>query len=446
MTAVAKGYGYRDGSAVHRVVQRLEQAAKEDRDLARRLQQLARVQLETRRNGLGALEARLRLLGPEQVLARGYSDHRWNRAGLLRYGAARVARIYPVYAVSLLIIAPLAYADLFLREPAPALVTKTALLANYTFVLQGWTGTLPVHWNTPAWSLSCELFFYLCFPLILLLARCTSWRRSLAAAGVALALPILLPLGGLPESWKPLAHLGDFLLGIASAGIYDALVRRRPRLVGRGYWLYLPASTLFVVLVSLSPLVERMLPLDALLRPLNALLLLGLALGGGLIVRLLSNSPAVLLGKASYALYILHVPLLWWYKRSPVFRATAPSPLGASLIFIAGAILISVIVFKVVEEPANRVLRRALVSRLAPLVDNRGRWHAFDSFSWLCFRGLRPRSPSAISSSRSLKNSFGTIPSSPPVLAATITTTVGQTGPEPPAPSAARASSSGSSR
>jgi exodeoxyribonuclease VII large subunit len=26
-----------------------------------------------RRNGLGALEARLRLLGPEQVLARGYS-------------------------------------------------------------------------------------------------------------------------------------------------------------------------------------------------------------------------------------------------------------------------------------------------------------------------------------------------------------------------------------
>jgi exodeoxyribonuclease VII large subunit len=39
----------------------------------RRLQELARVQLETWRNGLGALEARLRLLGPEQVLARGYS-------------------------------------------------------------------------------------------------------------------------------------------------------------------------------------------------------------------------------------------------------------------------------------------------------------------------------------------------------------------------------------
>jgi len=33
----AKEYGYRDGSGVHRVVHRLEQSAKDDRDLAQRL-------------------------------------------------------------------------------------------------------------------------------------------------------------------------------------------------------------------------------------------------------------------------------------------------------------------------------------------------------------------------------------------------------------------------
>jgi exodeoxyribonuclease VII large subunit len=38
-----------------------------------RLHGQMRQQLETRRTGLGALEGRLRLLGPEQVLARGYS-------------------------------------------------------------------------------------------------------------------------------------------------------------------------------------------------------------------------------------------------------------------------------------------------------------------------------------------------------------------------------------
>ena len=41
--------------------------------IERRLHEQVRQQLETRRIGLGALEARLRLLGPEQVLARGYS-------------------------------------------------------------------------------------------------------------------------------------------------------------------------------------------------------------------------------------------------------------------------------------------------------------------------------------------------------------------------------------
>ena len=38
-----------------------------------RLHSQMRQLLEARRTGLGALEARLRLLGPEQVLARGYS-------------------------------------------------------------------------------------------------------------------------------------------------------------------------------------------------------------------------------------------------------------------------------------------------------------------------------------------------------------------------------------
>ncbi len=42
MTTVARDYGYRDGSGVHRVVQRLEASAENDRTLARRLKSLAK--------------------------------------------------------------------------------------------------------------------------------------------------------------------------------------------------------------------------------------------------------------------------------------------------------------------------------------------------------------------------------------------------------------------
>jgi exodeoxyribonuclease VII large subunit len=51
----------------------LNQKSEAYAQVAHRLHGQMRQQLETRRTGLGALEARLRLLGPEQVLARGYS-------------------------------------------------------------------------------------------------------------------------------------------------------------------------------------------------------------------------------------------------------------------------------------------------------------------------------------------------------------------------------------
>ena len=40
MTEVAAAYGYRDGSGVHRVIQRLEERAKVDQALARHLETL----------------------------------------------------------------------------------------------------------------------------------------------------------------------------------------------------------------------------------------------------------------------------------------------------------------------------------------------------------------------------------------------------------------------
>ncbi len=42
MTTVAADYGYRDGSGIHRVVQRLEKKSKDDQAFARRLKALAK--------------------------------------------------------------------------------------------------------------------------------------------------------------------------------------------------------------------------------------------------------------------------------------------------------------------------------------------------------------------------------------------------------------------
>ncbi len=118
------------------------------------------------------------------VLARRYRLTEWNRLELARYGMRRFARIYPVYALSLAIMIPYIWSDRLPWTGAIRGPSKAGVLAEYMLLLQGWAGKLPVNWNTPAWSLSCEVFFYACFPAIMLLL---TRRRAVSAACLVLA-------------------------------------------------------------------------------------------------------------------------------------------------------------------------------------------------------------------------------------------------------------------
>jgi len=273
------------------------------------------------------------------VLSRSYADTDWNSRSLLRYGVGRFARVYPVYALSLAIVVPFILED---RTPG-----KGGLLAVHGLLLQGWMGHLPVGWNTPAWTLSCEAFFYLMFPLAAILVQRASWRTTLAIAAASCLLTRAMWAVGISDEIKPLIHLSDFLMGIAASRVYDLLEERRLRPAGS--WLYLPGALIGAALIAYPGLLPAPVDLNSALRPLNALLLLGFALGGGVIARVLSSQTAVYLGKSSYAMYILHIPVLWWYLRwSREFSA---------LLYLAVVIGLSALVYRFIEEPANRWLR-----------------------------------------------------------------------------------------
>ena len=272
------------------------------------------------------------------VLSRSYARTRWSGRDLVRYGAGRIARVYPVYLLSLAVVAPFIAAD---RAPG-----KPPLIAAHVLLVQGWLGPVAVNWNTPAWSLSCEMFFYLAFPLAVMLILDAGWRATLAIAALSCVLTRAMLLCGIPDAVKPLIHLSDFLMGIAAARIYD-LLAALPR-PPRASVLYTPAAALSAVLIARPQLLPPGVDLNSALRPLNALLLVGLALGEGLAARVLSARPAVYLGKASYAMYILHVPILWWYLR---WHGASP------VVYLTLVVAVSAVVYSAFEEPANRWLR-----------------------------------------------------------------------------------------
>ena len=270
------------------------------------------------------------------VLARNYGWSGWHAARLRRYAVARFARVYPVYALSFALVAPFVIAD---RTPG-----KPGIIANYGLLLQGWTAHLPVGWNTPAWSLSCEVFFYISFPLAVIVLR---RLNPLALAVAACVFTRVLFAAGLRDEWKPLVHFSDFVMGIAAAALYERLsgAARRPA----GYWFYLPGAAAGAMLIAWPTLLPSGVDLNSALRPLNALLLVGFALGTGFVARLLSSPPAVFLGKSSYAMYILHVPVLWWVRRWSPDLGPAP--------YLALVILLSMAVYRFFEEPVNRYIR-----------------------------------------------------------------------------------------
>jgi peptidoglycan/LPS O-acetylase OafA/YrhL len=263
------------------------------------------------------------------VLTRSYWRGSWTRGGLTKYYRGRLARVYPVYLLSLIVVAPFIIAD-----------AKWGYLAAHLTLTQAWLGPIPVGWNTPAWSLSCEMFFYAVFPLLgAFLVRRVTWRWVVALGALACVLTPAMEAAGVPDAIKPLVHLSDFLMGIVAACGFELAQGKV-----RGWWLYVPGFAGAAAAIAWA----QWLPIDlnSVLRPLNAALIVGLAMG----CPWLSGRALVYLGKSSYAMYILHVPIMWWYLRE--------ARLFSAAVYVGIVIAASLLVYAAVESPANRWLRR----------------------------------------------------------------------------------------
>jgi peptidoglycan/LPS O-acetylase OafA/YrhL len=300
--------------------------------------------------------------------------------------AARVARIYPVYLLSLLVALP----PLFWLIASKGLRMDYGWLARiagmYAGLLQAWDPRKACVLNCPAWSLSDEAFFYLAFLFVLPVVARWGVRRLVIAAVVAYALALAAPLlymavrpdGAVPAvpqslgrwlavvKYNPLIRLPEFVLGVL-AGRWFLLDTSPPR--RRDVSLEVGAALVLLALLLCSPLIFYPLLHNGLLAPAFAVLVYALARGAGPLSRVLSTPLLVRLGAASFALYILHVPLLVWLTRG--FRVTGITPPAQPwhfAMFATLSIAVSLLVFAAVEEPGRRVLRRRLTGRRAGAV------------------------------------------------------------------------------
>jgi len=98
---------------------------------------------------------------------------------------------------------------------------------------------------------------------------------------------------------------------------------------------------------------------DALLVPLFGALIVGAASGTRDRFSFLSTPLMTQLGEASYALYILHIPLAFWWQKAERLGGFAPFGNWFSILaFSIFAIVLSYIVFVTIERPFRRRIQR----------------------------------------------------------------------------------------
>jgi len=310
------------------------------------------------------------------ILTYTYTIDTVNLRGTRRgFFAARVARIYPVYVFGLVVAA-----GPTLWEPEGVAgvmkVSPITIIASTLTLTQAWLPWGHFVWNGPSWSLSAEALFYLVFPFLCpFVSRFSLGKIRGGLVVCALATQVIpltyltlhpdgnsivdVPLWSDIVLFNPMAHLPIFLFGMLLGRLF--LLRRFKRPLRNTDALAALVILFTIEALLLSNYGPGLMVRDGLLIPIFGLLIYTLARGHGIIATLLSHPIFLLLGEASYALYILHWPLhAWLIKILGVSEQVAD---GSALFFwcyLALLIIVSILTLRLIEQPARRIVYNKL--------------------------------------------------------------------------------------
>lgn len=275
------------------------------------------------------------------VIGIGYSNKVRTFPEILVFLRRRIARVYPLYLVTMLCFVGLFVVGL---SSHPEYYTASAI-ASQLLMVQQWQINAPLPFNFPAWSISAEWAMYLLFPLLILLSqRAGKWTFVLIAAASCVLIEYLLQSGEMRQPvWNALRALPTFSIGLL---ISQASPKFRIE-NGEGLGFCVFVTSVLSMLLHLDPLITIALFCAAIF--LTSRDTKPRSLFGSQIFETL--------GDGSYSLYMLHaIAFTIVYKGIWPHLSHEPIQLFIGLLLALILIPVSIASFYIFEMPARKLL------------------------------------------------------------------------------------------
>lgn len=298
-------------------------------------------------------------------------NYRDRPTGWVRFMWLRFARIWPLHIAALALALALRWSDLV--SWIHAYLTPYSVTA-VVFLLQAWSPHNTTYFaiNGVSWSISAEMFFYVCFlPLSIAFTRRPFWSLAgaiLFHAAYSIAIwndPATRQFAGALFSVNPAFRILEFVIGIAAS---ETWMRLRTAEISRGMATAIEVSVIVAVLIAdllTGRLVSALKPLDTpvlatayvmWVDPFFAALLCVFASNRGFVSKALGWHPLMALGEISFALYMVHQPIQWFVAANlPVLGS-----FGMLLVSIAATLAAAAAAHYWIEKPAQSLLTSGL--------------------------------------------------------------------------------------
>jgi peptidoglycan/LPS O-acetylase OafA/YrhL len=329
-----------------------------------------------------------------------YSRTVGTAAGFRNFFAARLARLYPLYIL-------LFSSELVLTAwsgQATPFGHDWRALPFYLTLTQSWTylvfndASLVYQFGEIAqvsWSISTEAWLYLCYPivaaallrirrpattvvaLVAWLAVAAVLLMAVASRSQELSAAIGLVLGELADgrtsinaqdslvrwllTFSPYARVFQFVTGAVFAQLLIQLAAVPVGGSERRAGLALSVGAIAIMLASYrpSPIAAATSGMGMLTTSACGLLIFCCARYANPVTSAFRLRGLAAAGNASYSLYLLHMPVFTWFRRSPVDATAANQAARLALLaaLLAGLVLVSLAVYRLFEAPARRWVR-----------------------------------------------------------------------------------------